>query len=46
MAKLQPVRGTRDIWGEDTQRFRRVVDSYTNLAERYGFQEIQTPIFE
>lgn len=46
MAKLQPVRGTRDIWGEDVRRFRRVVDGYSHLAERYGFEEIQTPIFE
>jgi histidyl-tRNA synthetase len=46
MAKLQPVRGTRDIWGDDSLRFRQVVNGYSDLAERYGFQEIQTPIFE
>lgn len=46
MAKLQPVRGTRDILGDDGRRFRRVVDAFRDLAERYGFDEIQTPIFE
>jgi len=46
VAKLQPVRGTRDIWGDDVKRFSYVVDRFRSVAERFCFQEIQTPIFE
>ena len=46
MAKLQPVRGTRDIWGDDVKRFSYVVDCFRSVATRFSFQEIQTPIFE
>ena len=46
MAKLQPVRGTRDILGDDARRFRRVTNAFRATAGRYGFQEISTPIFE
>lgn len=45
-AKLQPVRGTQDIWGEDARRFSWVVDIFRNISGRYGFKEIHTPIFE
>ena len=46
MAKLQPVRGTRDIYGEDALRFRQVVDTCTRVATSFGFGELSTPIFE
>lgn len=46
MAKLQPVRGTRDITGEEARRQRYVVDVFRRVAEAYGFDEIATPIFE
>ena len=46
MAKLQPARGTRDIYGEDARRMRLVADTFFDIAARYGFEEIQTPIFE
>lgn len=46
MAKLQPVRGTQDIWGEQARRHSWVVDVFRSVASRYGFGEIQTPIFE
>lgn len=45
-AKLQPVRGTQDIWGEDARRFSWVVDVFRSISSRYGFKEIHTPIFE
>lgn len=44
--KLQPVRGTQDIWGEDARRFSWVVDVFRSIASRYSFKEIHTPIFE
>lgn len=46
MTKLQPVRGTRDIFGEDIRRFSYVTDAFRRIAGTYGFDEIITPIFE
>ena len=46
VSKLQPVRGTQDFWGEDARRFSFVIATFNALAKRYGFKEIQTPIFE
>jgi histidyl-tRNA synthetase len=43
---LQPVRGTRDLLGEDQRRFHRVVDTARRVAATYGFDEWITPIFE
>ena len=46
MTSLQPVRGTHDLMGEDVRRHRAVAEAFRGLAERYGFSEIATPIFE
>ncbi|HLB07848.1 MAG TPA: histidine--tRNA ligase [Alphaproteobacteria bacterium] len=46
MAKLQPVRGTRDLLPEDCARHRRVSETARMLCERAGYLEIETPIFE
>jgi len=46
LSKLQPVRGTHDILPDESRRHRHVVDTSRALAERYGFGEISTPIFE
>ena len=46
MKSLQPVRGTHDISPRDLRRHRNVVDVARSTAERYGFEEIATPIFE
>nr|WP_294502582.1 histidine--tRNA ligase [uncultured Rhodopila sp.] len=46
MTDLQPVRGTRDLIGEDQRRFHRVADTARRVAASYGFDEWQTPIFE
>jgi histidyl-tRNA synthetase len=43
---MQSVRGTHDLVFSSARRFRHVVDSYTAIARRFGFQEIKTPIFE
>jgi len=45
-SKLQPVRGTHDLLGEDQRRHRHVVETARGVAGRYGFDEIATPIFE
>ncbi|HEV8016879.1 MAG TPA: histidine--tRNA ligase [Stellaceae bacterium] len=46
MAGLQPVRGTQDLLPDTHRRHRAVVETARAIAERYGFQEIATPIFE
>jgi histidyl-tRNA synthetase len=43
---MQPVRGTRDLLPEDMRRHREVVERAREMALRYGYQEIATPIFE
>ncbi|MEX2200622.1 MAG: histidine--tRNA ligase [Dongiaceae bacterium] len=43
---LQPVRGTHDLFGESGRRHRHVVETARTIAERYGYDEISTPIFE
>lgn len=46
MSKLQPARGTRDIYGEEARNMRAVVDAFQRVASSYGFEELATPIFE
>lgn len=46
MARLQPVRGTHDILGDKAIRFRTIYNIFRSVAERYGHEEIDTPIFE
>lgn len=46
MTSLRPVRGTRDLVGADMRAYRHVVDTAHQVAARYGYQEIATPIFE
>ena len=43
---LQPVRGTRDLIGDDQRRHARVVDTARRLAGLYGLDEWATPILE
>ena len=46
MVSLQPVRGTRDLLPEDMRRHRGVVETARAVAERYGYLEMATPLFE
>ncbi len=46
MDSLQPIRGTRDIIGEDQRRHAHVVSTARGTAALYGFEEWITPIFE
>ena len=43
---MQPVRGTRDLIGEEQRRHRSVIDTARRIAGIYGFDEWSTPIFE
>jgi histidyl-tRNA synthetase len=46
MSELRPVRGTHDIVGEDALRHRKVIETGREVAARYGYAEVATPIFE
>ena len=46
MSSLQPVRGTHDLLPEEMRRHRRVTETARAVAERYGYLEMATPIFE
>ena len=43
---LQPVRGTRDLIGEDFRRHHAVIEAARHATALYGFEEWATPIFE
>ena len=46
MNDIQPVRGTRDLIGEDARRHFHVVETARRIAGIYGFDEWSTPVFE
>jgi histidyl-tRNA synthetase len=46
VSALRPVRGTHDIVGDDALRHRKVIETGREVAARYGYAEIATPIFE
>lgn len=46
MAKLQPIRGTRDLLPAEFRRHHFVIETAREIAERYGYDQMATPIFE
>lgn len=44
--KLQPVRGTKDLFGDEVKVFNHIVEIARKNSELFGFEELQTPIFE
>jgi histidyl-tRNA synthetase len=46
MPSLQSVRGTQDLLPAQMRRHRAVTETARRVAERYGFEEMATPIFE
>nr|QIM10372.1 histidine--tRNA ligase [uncultured Alphaproteobacteria bacterium] len=46
MAKMQSVRGTYDLYGEAKRKTKQVTRIGESVVEKYGFEEIETPIFE
>ena len=46
MSKIQCVRGTYDLYGEAKRKAKKVVQIASKTVEKYGFEEIETPIFE
>jgi len=46
MSKIQNVRGTYDLYGTPKRKAQKVVELASKTVEKYGFEEIETPIFE
>lgn len=46
MLKVQSVRGTYDLYGVAKRKMKKVVAVGSATVEKYGFEEIETPIFE
>ena len=46
MASLKPVRGTHDLLPKAMRAHCSVIERARDVAERYGFEEMATPIFE
>jgi histidyl-tRNA synthetase len=44
--KLQPVRGTKDLYGQEIIAFNYIISCAKKIATLYGFNEISTPVFE
>src|SRR5687768_13655390 len=44
--KVQAIRGTQDMIGETADRFQTVVAAFDRVRRLYGFQRIETPVFE
>jgi len=43
---MQRPRGTRDLFGEELRSIRHVTSVMDNVFKRYGYAEVETPIFE
>ncbi len=44
--KLKIVKGTRDLYGDNINRFQRLEDAARDIFNLYGYEEIRTPMFE
>lgn len=43
---FEPLRGFKDIWGEDYLKYNLIVDTAKRIAHNYGFENIIPPIAE
>ena len=46
MVKTQSVRGTYDLYGILKRKANKVIELASQTVEKYGFEQIETPIFE
>lgn len=44
--KINPVRGTQDLLGQDMLKFQHILDTAQQVTRHYGYETIATPIFE
>jgi histidyl-tRNA synthetase len=45
-SKVQAVRGTQDMLGEQAERFHAVVSAFDRVRRLYGFSRVEVPLFE
>lgn len=43
---MQRAKGTRDLFGRELKAQKRVIEVLSRLFSRYGFREVETPVFE
>ncbi|NPA28299.1 MAG: histidine--tRNA ligase [Epsilonproteobacteria bacterium] len=43
---IKPLRGMRDLAFEDAKKFEYFIDTATNIAKKYGYEYLETPILE
>ncbi len=46
MSKFQPQRGTRDLLPDEQRKHQYIIDVARRISRRFGFEQIETPIFE
>ena len=46
VGKVQAVRGTQDMLGEQAERFHVVVSAFDRVRRLYGFSRVEVPVFE
>ena len=46
MRNVRSVRGTYDLYGENKRKVKQVILEGSKIVEKYGFEEIETPIIE
>ena len=46
MKNIRPVRGMKDIIGNDYELHQKIINIAKNIAFSYGFENISTPILE
>lgn len=46
MVKFPKIRGTEDRFGIDANNYTRVIDAFSFLAKRFGYQQMISPIME
>jgi histidyl-tRNA synthetase len=45
-SKVQAIRGTQSMLGEEAERFHAVVSAFDRVRRLYGFQRVEVPVFE
>ena len=43
---MRSVRGTKDLFREEVESQQKIIDIALSLSENYGYEKVQTPIFE
>lgn len=44
--KINPIRGTHDLFGEEIDKFNKIISEVKLVASQFSFNELITPIFE